>query len=272
MITEIFKTNPVNTVQKGRDYIDNLANKYIVKPKNAKGIFGFVFDYEGESSATMQADITDHYAEDNTVINDHVALRPLRIQLKGFVSELILKKPEGLVGALDLIQNKLTTVPAYLGDYTPGVISTIQKAITKTQNVVNTIDQSISRVKNIAGLFTKSTPPISKQESAYLQLQAFYFARFPMLIETPYGSFNNMVIESLSFIQDESTKFWSDITVGFKQLNFVKEAQASPDKNINRFQQQTQEVIDKGKTQGKSLAASIVDGIKGSSLFKKLTP
>jgi hypothetical protein len=270
-ITEASKFNPLTAVDNGRKYLDTLANKYVVKPKNSKGIFGFVFDYEGEATARLQAEITDHYSESNTVLNDHIALRPLRITLRGFVSELMLLKPQGLLGALAAIQNKLTTVPAYLQKYTPGAIATIQKAITKATNVVNTIDQSIARVKNIVGLFSKSAPPVSKQEKAYIQLQSLFFARSPMLIETPYGAFGNMVIESLSFVQDETTRTWSDISVGLKQINFVQEAQSTPDKNVNRRAQQDQAPIDKGKTQGKSLAASFVDAFKASNTWKKVS-
>lgn len=268
-VLPVLQSNPITTVQNGRAYLDNLANKFIVKPKNAKGIFGFVFDYEGDSTLQYNVQITDHYAEDNSVINDHIAIQPLRMVLRGFISELVLKAPSGILGSLGSIQNKLTTVPAYLGDYTPGALAKIQKAITKTTNVVNTIDQSIARVKNVVGLFKKATPAITKQEKAFLELQSLMFSKFPMLVETPYGVFNNMVIEGITFIQDENTKSWSDISVSLKQMNFVKTATANPDKNANRFMQQSQSITDKGKTQGKSIAASVVDAIKGSSLFTR---
>ncbi len=55
-------------LQDGNNYLNNIANKYIVKPKNAKGIGGFVFDYEGETNVTFQADITDHYLETNDAV------------------------------------------------------------------------------------------------------------------------------------------------------------------------------------------------------------
>lgn len=270
-LTEIAKLNPLTSIDNGRKYLDTLANKYVVKPKNSKGIFGFVFDYEGEASARLQAEITDHYSESNTVLNDHIALKPLRVTLRGFISELVFLKPQGLLGALGSIQNKLTTVPAYLGKYTPGGIAKIQKAITQTTNIVTRIDQSIARVKNIVGLFSKAAPQKSKQEKAYAQLQSLYFARSPMIVETPYGIFGNMVIESLAFVQDDITKTWSDISVALKQINFVQEAQGTPDKNVNRHAQQAQGPIDKGKTQGKSLAASFVDAFKASGTWKRAT-
>ncbi len=41
-------------------------------------IGAFVFDYAGEVSSELHADITDHYTEDNTVVQDHIALNPIR--------------------------------------------------------------------------------------------------------------------------------------------------------------------------------------------------
>src|SRR5262245_9752879 len=109
----------LQTIQNGRNYLDGLANKYIVRPKTVLGIGGFVFDYEGDTRVSRQADITDHYAENNDFINDHMAMRPFRLTLRGLVSELVFEKPRGILGALQTIQSRLGVVPAYLGKYTP---------------------------------------------------------------------------------------------------------------------------------------------------------
>lgn len=263
MFSQLPTFNPLTTVKKGRDYVDTLSNKYIVKPKNAKGIGGFVFDYEGETRFNLQAEITDHFTEDNTSIQDHIAIKPLRMMLRGFIGELILKAPQGLLGALNLLQNRLTTVPAYLGNYTPQMIGKVQNVITQATSVVNTIDQSISRVKNIVGLFDKSAPAVTKQEKAYLTLQSLYFTKQIMLVETPYGVFNNMVIESLIFIQPEETKNWSDISVTLKQMNFARTETVKSNKKLNRRMKQAQPVIDKGKTQGTPATQSVLFGFFG---------
>lgn len=262
MFTEVPQTNPWS-IPRGRAYVDGLANKYIVKPKNAKGIGGFLFDHEGETTLRLQAEITDHYAEDNTVINDHVALRPLRMNLRGFIGELVFQQPQGVIGALNLIQNKLTTIPAYIGNYTPQMIGKVQNVITQATNVVNTVDQSISRVKNIVGLFGKSTPAITKQEKAYLTLQSLYFTKQIVLVETPYGVFNNMIIDSLVFVQPEDTKSWSDISVTLKQVNFVRTETSVSNKHINRRHDQIAPVVKQGSTQGTTKPISYAVGLLG---------
>src|SRR5580704_11292002 len=40
----------------------------------------FVFHYEGEQSVDLESDITDHFIEDNSPIQDLIALRPAIIE------------------------------------------------------------------------------------------------------------------------------------------------------------------------------------------------
>jgi len=47
------------------DVITADLQNYIVAPMNAFGVGGFVFDIMGEQISQLQADITDHYTEDN---------------------------------------------------------------------------------------------------------------------------------------------------------------------------------------------------------------
>ena len=69
--------------------ITTLDNKAIVRPNNPPaGIAGFLFDLQADDEIHLQSDITDHYVEDNTAIQDHIALRPEEITLKGLVAEL----------------------------------------------------------------------------------------------------------------------------------------------------------------------------------------
>lgn len=237
-------------VASGRAYIDNLANKFVVKPKTVRGIGGFVFDYEGETSLSIQADITDHYAENNTAVQDHIAIRPIKMTFRGYVGELVQLKPAGLVGALEQIQNRLTTVPAYLGKYTPGAVATLQKALTTAQNTVNTIDQSLARVKNIVGLFDNTAPGRTKQEKAYNKLQSLMVTKQLLIVETPYGAFNNMAIEALTLTQGDETKMWSDVTVSLKRLNLVAVQNSTINSRSGRNVQQSADSTDKGTTSG----------------------
>lgn len=264
-------------IENGKSYIDSLASRYVVRPKTAKGIAGFVFDYEGETRLRQEAEATDHFAEDNLSIQDHIALKPVRLTLRGFVAELAITPTSGLLGAFSVLQNKLAVVPAYLGKYTPQALNVVNGALTQAQSVINQINQGLARAKNIVGLLGKGAPGKTKQELAYAQLSALGFpdpnATLPsgavgpvnnvphiFVVSTPYKVFDNMMIETLDMVQDETTKFWSDVTVTLKQLRF---AQTSSIPNLlsnfgGRAAQQAQSQTDKGKTPGTPAPASLL--------------
>lgn len=240
----------LSVVQDGRSYLDNLANKYIVKPKFAKGIGGFVFDYQAEETARLHADITDHFAEDNSVINDHIAKHPLRMTFRGYIGELVLHPPTGLLGAIQAVQGKLTTVTAYLGKYTPQALTTVTKALTQTTKVVNQVDQALARAKNIVGFFGNSANGKTLQEKAYQKLQSLWATNQVMIVETPFGMFGNMAIEDLTFTQPEETPSYTDIVVTLKGLRFVEVETSTIDFRSGRNAQQASPVVDKGSTKG----------------------
>jgi hypothetical protein len=258
-ILQVAKTG-LGAVQNGRAYLDELANKYILKPKSANGIGGFVFDYEGEAGIHIRADITDHWAENNTAIQDHIAVHPTRITLRGLVGELVMAKPTGILGVLDAIQDKLGQVPAYLGKYTPQALGKVQKAVSKAQSTVNTVDQALSRVQNIVGLFDKSVLGLTKQQKAYQKLQGLLVSKQLLIIVTPFGTHNNMVAESISLIQPEETKSIADISVTLKQMRFVDTQTTYAFFKGGRLAQQSQSQTDKGKTTGAQADVSILYG------------
>jgi len=45
-------------------------NNYVVRPLNAFGLGGFMFDIEGETSVNLTSQITDHFLEDTTNVQD----------------------------------------------------------------------------------------------------------------------------------------------------------------------------------------------------------
>lgn len=75
----------------------------------------FLFDYEGENSITLDSDITDHFVEDNTAIQDQISLRPEMISTRGYVGELNDIVPP-ILEPLKIAADKLTVVGAYTPD------------------------------------------------------------------------------------------------------------------------------------------------------------
>lgn len=51
------------------------------------GIAGFKFHIPQREQVTMSSDITDHYIEDNSPVQDHIACKPIEITLQGYQGE-----------------------------------------------------------------------------------------------------------------------------------------------------------------------------------------
>ena len=244
----------------GMGYLDSLSNQYIVKPVHAQGIYGFVFDYEGSTRIALESDITEHYTEDNNNISDHIALKPIKLTLHGFVAELMLKKPAGVLGALAAISSRLGTVPAYLGNQTPGFVQKLQNAATAATNAANAIDTAVTRAENVVGMLSGAEPGPTKQQRAYEQLAALWKSKQICTVETPHKYFSSMAIQSVMFEQDEDTKYITDIVVTLKEIRFATiETTAFNNKRYaGRYTAQAMPGTDGGKTAGPYRMTSLI--------------
>lgn len=250
--------NPLNAVANGSGYLNNLANKYILKPASAQGLAGFVFDYEGSTEVVVSSEITDHYSEQNTFFNDQVAQKPQRVTLNGFVGEIVANANVGILGVLNTLQGKLTTLEAIGGKYTPSIVQKISAGVTSATTTVNKIDNAVSRAQNLVGLFIGSAPAPTKQELAYQNLYSLWSTNQVFTLVTPFNYFRSVVIEHMTFVQDELTKQWSEISVTVKEVRFTGvvpqgpgiSAQLAAQSQQGRSQYSSQAQVNNGKTQG----------------------
>ena len=202
----------------GSNFLNYLQGRNPVKAQVLVGTFAF--DYAGEARVDQQVEITDHVTENNSTLNDNAVVKPLRLVLRGFVAELA-KTAASASQGLGSLQSALTTVPSYLGKYTPGAVATLSKAVSQVQNIQNQVNQAIAQGNGLVSLFGAGTPGLTTQQKAYARLSALKDNRVPFNVVTPYDTHKNMLIESLVFVQPEDTKDWSDITVTLKQVRFV---------------------------------------------------
>ena len=209
------------------DLLSADIQSYIVAPAAAFGIGGFVFDVEGEATALLAAEITDHYTEDNLAVQDHIARKPRNITLKGYVGEVTYQPVSPNNNSiLQQVAQKLTIV----SDYLPQVTAATQQV----QTAFN--DGSISNVslsdaaniyglvKNILGSITSDTP---RQQQAFMYFKACWEQGIIMSIQTPWEFLTNMAIETVTAIQPEGSKYITDFSVRYKQLRFAQTTSAA---------------------------------------------
>ena len=250
-----FQTIPQNLnrgISNARSFVNDRANA-LVAPKTAEGIGGFLFDVPREDQVNLNIDVTDHFTENNSFINDHIVNQPITITLSGFQGELVFERPSGIAGAAQQIQNRLETVEAYLGERTPGAIQQAQDIVGQAQSAISTINQTLDRAQNVIGLLDgQEGPEETRQQRAYNQLNAFRLARTPVTVQTPWAYFNSMIITSLTFIQTEESQDYSDISVSLKEFRVAETQTVAFDEDLfpPRTQVQDAPAEDQGLVRG----------------------
>lgn len=111
----------------------------------------YLFTYLSDETLSVEADITDNWVETNYSVQDHIALKPRIIRLRGFVGETVYK------GSNDFnkyIQNQILKHPLLsqtiskcepLISFIPTLGSYTQSAI----NLVGQVESSFNRYKEI---------------------------------------------------------------------------------------------------------------------------
>lgn len=208
--------------------ITSALQTYVVSPLNAFGLGGFIFDVQTEEMALLSADITDHYTEDNRALQDHIAIRPKRITLKGYVGELVYDSPNGNSATpLQIVTQKLTELSGFLPQLSSATIQA-QAAITGIDSAGATLQSLAAAVPagaNIYGLVKNAIGATSgnqqKQQSAYQFFSACQSGGILMGVQTPWEFLTNMAIETIVAIQPEDSVFLTDFAITLKQIRIA---------------------------------------------------
>lgn len=216
-----FTAGDNNAIGAAELYNAFLVSGFRAAPNGVRQIGPFAFDYEGDDNVRQDSDITDHYVEDNFAVQDQMSIAPVKITLKGIVSELTFGNTLAteLITALTSVENGLSQVDAYVGKYTPGVTDTVLQSITQAQSVLVQIEQAAARTAQIASFFSPTQG--TKQQQAYATLSSLQLARVLFTVYTPFQVFGNMAIQSFDITQPGSTKTQANVTVSMKQLRFT---------------------------------------------------
>lgn len=200
--------------------ISNVVNQYIVRPTgsiSSQGISGFVFDILDDEQVMIDSDITDHFVEDNYAIQDHWAQRPIKFNLTGYVAELTDLFPNASISILTTIQSLNS-----IGGFFPTFSTQATQFYAKIAGVVAKVGQVVNQIKNVADIVNRYGTSATRQQQAYQTFLNIWLARQLCSIETPYGVFQNMAIESIRVTQKGTTKLISDFVISFKQINVVQ--------------------------------------------------
>lgn len=233
----------------------NLTNFILVSPTDVEGIQAtvanggtqpdeFLFNYEGENSVSLESDITDHYIEDNTSIQDQIALKPVIITTQGYICEL-----NDIVPPL-LKPIKFAADALYIASaYTPAISATALLALAEAQYAYSIATKAAESVINGVGSTVFGVTTQTKQQIAYVKFYNWWQNRVLFIVKTPWGAFPNCAIRTLRAVQDPDTKQITDFEITFKVMRFAstKSRNAPPNKQ-GHLQSQSAGLNKKGNT------------------------
>lgn len=251
--------SPTDSAVKSFDSIREVYSQYIVRPLNAFGLAGFVFDVEGATNVQLSSEITDHYTETNSAIQDHIALRPKRVTLGSYVGELVDRRDESTDSALQDTVRKLTVIDSYL--------PALSKAATQAKQLLDAeqADLSFNNILNTAtdiwALTRNLNPPIPRQQQAYMFFKALRDTKQLVSVQTPFEFMTNMAVETIVANQGEGTRWISDFSITLKEIRTVS-VRNVPFDFVKNYQgataQQRADVSNGGKVQGENVNNSIL--------------
>lgn len=253
-----------------------------------------LFHYEGEQNVVLESDITDHFIENNTALQDQISLKPVMITTHGFIGELNDIAPIGNA-IIQTLQAKLTTISAYTPELTIVADIAYNEAFQAYQVAASAVTSAVSAWGSLDNLLVgggygenvignsglanavtgKNSSTIynlmqTKQQLAFQQFYGYWYARTLFTVQTPWAVFQNMAIMRLRSIQESETQTISDFEITFKQINLAftstgsnQAAQAYQNRALN--QNQAGNPVNNGTSSVNQLpSSSFGDAISGN--------
>ena len=181
------------------------------------GISGFLFDIDAEQSVDFESDVSDHLLEDNTPVQDHIATKAETVTLRGLVAEVVQYRKEGR--ALPTPEPKLPITPGTKIDVAAGEERIRAAAAAQSNFFVQ--KASALAANSLYGYYLARSPQKAGQTRQALVAGYFYQlwrGRVLCTVDTPFGLFTNMAIQSVKMAQGSKTLWASDFTVVLKRL------------------------------------------------------
>ncbi len=220
----------INTIKVGtrrdltnpQSFLDSQSAAVLMR-QGINGIAGWVFDIPTGETVDLNSDITEHYTESGSFVEDHIVLKPIQITLTGFKGELIYTRPvkNSFQDAATVLASVLSMVPAYANPLTPQASAKAARVITQAQYIAKQAEDIQKRGSNLVKFFTGDDNSQNLQQKAFSQISALWNSKQIVTVQTPWTYFDNMAIVNIGFKQDANSNDYTDITVVLKEMRFV---------------------------------------------------
>lgn len=237
--------------------VNSISNIILVNPQKNVGIQaqmppgqsgknepkGFLFHITGEESVTLNSDITDHFAENNSALQDQIALKPEVFTTEGYIGELNNVPPDFLI-PLKVAADKLTMLSPFL----PAISSAAQIAYNNADQAYRVAKLALGAAVSAWGSITGTSgdnPVQNEQQKAFNMFYGYYLNRQLFTVQTPWNIFTDMAILTLRASQDAETRVITGFSVTFKKMRFAQSIVSIPISQ-GRGEAQSSDFQDKG--------------------------
>ena len=201
--------------------LSSLQRMAIIRPDNPPpGIAGFLFDVQGDEVTEFASEISPHYAEDNTTLNDQIALRPVTARVSGLVAELTdnLMADEPWERIFETMPINSAFIPELTAQALEGAVSDELAKIALQDQFIGTPSLYTEYQNKLP-----QQPGDTRQSAAFSYFYQLWLARQLFTVETPWGFFKNMALAAVRSEQTEDTRYLSNFTLVFQQMRFARE-------------------------------------------------
>jgi hypothetical protein len=238
--------NKISNIADFANFASTILNTYLIQPQENEGDFGiggFLFDIRGQESLQLHSDITDHYVENNSAMQDHIALKPETFTVSGFVGELKNTPPQGMTDISKEVE-KLQT----LGPFLPQLTSAAQAVYNEVEREYRIYRKANETANNVWDKYNKVViaQTMTEQQKAFNYFYIGWQKRQLYKVQTPWTVLKDMAIQDVMPEQDESTKDVTNFTITFKKIRIAKNIASTKTKIQGRTAQQVQPQTDKG--------------------------
>ena len=253
----VSKNSPDNPIRIAKEVFKKSVNigEAIVSILSNTGIAGFKFHVPQSEQVNMESDITDHYIDTGSPVQDHISRKPVTVTVRGYQGEYYYT-----VHPIESVLSQVTPTLALVKQFLPKISSVTQKvkdasaATVFSKTFLRHSDDTLNAV-DLFEIFQDLYKITSAQTRAFLFFEALWRSEALFTVETSWKRYDNMVIQKIVPLRDNNADI-TDFTVTFKQISRTTTLAESVKKAAGRLKDQTSTVAQKGIDKGKETPVS----------------
>lgn len=236
------------------------AGEAIVSILGNTGIAGFKFHVPQSEQIKMESDITDHFMDNNSVLQDHIARKPVTITLNGLQGDFFYSVNR-IEDTLALVTPTLSLVKQFL----PKLRNATKQLYTKKTTAKYTYNEKTEKIKtqisankqefnaiDMFKIFQELYKLKSAQTRAFFFFEAMWKSKALFSVETSWKRYDNMCIQNLTPIRDKNADI-TEFNITFKQISRAQTKYEDLKNAAGRTRQQLMKKQNKGTDKGQKV-------------------